>query len=98
MSIGLTDIDTLLLAVRNKESKRLITEAVTAYRGGAFRAAIISTWIAVAYDIIAKARELAAQGAAAAAKFTSELDKAISHSAIPSLQRIESNLLDTANK
>lgn len=98
MNIGLTDIDVLLLSVRDKESKRLITEAVTAYRGGAFRAAIMSTWIAVAYDIIAKARELTAQGATAAVKFTGELDRAISNNAIPLLQKMESNLLDIANK
>lgn len=62
---GLTDIDSLYLQVRDKTSQRLIAEAITAYRGGAARSAILSTWIAVAYDIIAKARELAAQGEAA---------------------------------
>ena len=51
---GLTDIDSLALAVRDPESKRLVGEALSAYRGGALRSAIVSTWIAVDYDIIAK--------------------------------------------
>ena len=52
-SLGLTDIDMLALSVRDRESRRLIGEAITAYRGGALRSALMSTWIAVAYDIIA---------------------------------------------
>jgi hypothetical protein len=94
---GLTDIDSLCLAVRDGESRRLVSEAVTAYRGGAFRAAILSTWIAVAYDIIAKARELAAQGEAAPRVFVTELDAAIASTDIPKRQNIERQLLDTAN-
>lgn len=94
---GLTDIDSLCLAVRDGESRRLISEAVTAYRGGAFRAAILSTWIAVAYDIIAKARELAAQGEAAPQAFITELDAAIASNDIPKRQNLERQLLDTAN-
>ena len=62
---GVTDIDILVLDVRDSESRRLISEAISAYRGGAFRSAIVATWIAVIYDIIAKARELTAQGEAA---------------------------------
>ena len=95
---SLTDIDSLCLAVRDIESRRLISEAITAYRGGAFRSAILSTWIAVAYDIIAKARELAAQGEAAPQAFVVELDAAIASNDIPKRQNIERQLLDTANK
>jgi len=95
---GVTDIDTLCLAVRDRESRRLISEAVTAYRGGALRAAIISTWIAVAYDIISKARELAGQGEAAPKLFVDEIDSAIEHQAVQKMQRIESDLLQTANE
>lgn len=98
ISQGLTDIDTLCLAVRDRESRRLILEAVTAYRGGALRSAIMSTWIAVAYDIISKARELAAQGEAAPKVFVDELDLAIEHNSVSKMQRIESELLKTANE
>lgn len=95
--IGHSDIDSLTLAVRDRESRRLIGEAITAYRGGALRSALMSTWIAVAYDIIAKARELAAQGEAAPGAFVTELDVAIAASDIPKLQKIERELLNKAN-
>ena len=76
-TLGVTDIDALALSVRDAESRRLVNEAITAYRGGALRSALISTWIAVAYDIVAKARELAAQGEAAPKEFVDRLDNAI---------------------
>jgi hypothetical protein len=95
---GLTDIDAMVLAVRDRESRRLLSEAITAYRGGALRSAIMSTWIAVAYDIISKARELAGQGEAASKVFVDDLDSAIEHRAVPKMQRIESELLNTANE
>lgn len=94
---GLTDIDALALAVRDRESRRLIAEAITAYRGGALRSAIMSTWIAVAFDIIAKARELAAQGEAAPKAFVQELDSAIANRDIKKMQTIETDLLKIAN-
>lgn len=94
---GLTDIDALALAVRDKESRRLIAEAITAYRGGALRSAIMSTWIAVAFDIIAKARELAAQGEAAPKVFVQDLDLAITNRDIKKMQAIETDLLKIAN-
>lgn len=94
---GITDIDTLALAVRDRESRRLIVEAITAYRGGALRSAIMSTWIAVSFDIISKARELAAQGEAAPKAFGNDLDSAIANRDIKKQQAIESNLLDVAN-
>lgn len=94
---GLTDIDALALAVRDRESRRLIAEAITAYRGGALRSAIMSTWIAVAFDIIAKARELAAQDEAAPKAFVQELDLAIANRDIRKMQTIETDLLKIAN-
>lgn len=96
-NVNLTDIDSLFLEVRDHESKRLINEAMTAYRGGAFRAAIISTWITVAYDIFSKGRELKSQGDAAASKFIDEVDSAIENRDIIKMQKIESTLLTVAN-
>ena len=72
----LTDIDSLLLQVRDAESKKLIEEAVTAYRGGALRSAIVATWIAAVYDAIAKLRELKDQGDAEAALIVTKIDSA----------------------
>ncbi|MDE0280429.1 MAG: hypothetical protein OXN16_05015 [Gammaproteobacteria bacterium] len=97
-NLGYSDMDGLALAVRAQVSRRLIGEAIIAYRGGALRSAIMSTWIAVAYDIISKARELAAQGEAAPEAFTEELDKAIENNDKPKLLKIESDLLRRANQ
>ncbi|MBN9523430.1 hypothetical protein J0H58_33785 [bacterium] len=96
----LVDLDDLVLTVRDRSSRSYILEAVNAYRAEAYRSAIISTWIAVAYDIISKVRELAGQGEPEAQALVSELDDAIekqSHgdlSAIPRLQKVENDLLD----
>lgn len=76
----LTDIDSLLLQVRDAESKKLIEEAVTAYRGGALRSAIVATWIAAVYDAIAKLRELKDQGDDSAKKIVEKIDNAIENS------------------
>ena len=48
------DLDELLMMVNNKASLPYITDAVKAYYGGAYRAAIVSTWIAVMYDFDTK--------------------------------------------
>ncbi len=92
----LSDLDQFVLSVREKESGRLIAEAIVAYHGGALRAAIMSTWISVAYDIIAKARELASQGERAPQKFIRELDEAIAKKDRKKMQLIENSLLTTA--
>lgn len=94
---GLTDIDSLVLAVRDPESKRLIGEAISAYRGGALRSSIVSTWIAVNYDFIAKANELSAHGDAAATAFVQEVEQAIHSNDFKKMQAIESGLLFTVN-
>src|SRR5713101_404631 len=91
-----SDLDQLIFSVRDKESARLIVEAVAAYRGGALRAAIMSAWIAAAYDIIVKARELASQGDAAPKQFVDKLDAAIAADDVRTLQMIESKLFVTA--
>ena len=95
---GLSDIDTLALAVRDRESRRHIGEAITAYRGGALRSALMAIWIAVAFDIISKAKELAAQGEAAPKAFAKDLENAIAANDVRKLQAIEGELLTKANE
>ncbi|MBU2804263.1 hypothetical protein HF668_03645 [Acidithiobacillus ferridurans] len=51
----------------------------------------------MAYDIVSKARELAAQGEAAPQTFVAELDDAIFRNDIPKRQHIERQLLETAS-
>lgn len=58
----LEDLDELTLRCRDEKAKKYIAEAVSSYRAGAFRSAIVATWIAVCFDVIEKLRELALAG------------------------------------
>src|SRR5262245_4310446 len=95
---NLVDLDELVLMVRDLNSRAYIGEAINTYRGRAYRSALLATWIAVAYDIISKIRELELQGDANASAFVTILDNAIEASerndpnAIPKLQEIENEL------
>jgi len=95
-TFGLYDLDELILVVKNKTSRMYILEAINAYRGKAYKAAIMSTWIAVSYDIIAKIRELAGQNNKTAISFVKDLDVAITNNNITQQSVIESSLLDKA--
>jgi hypothetical protein len=95
---GLTDIDALLLTVRDQQTKNHLAEAVLAYRVGAYRLAIVGTWIAVAYDIIAKIRELAASDRdPQAVAFIDDFDRNVAANNVAKLLEIERGLIDTAS-
>lgn len=100
----LTDIDELVLTVRNRNSREYISEAVNDYRARSLRSAIAATWVAITYDIISKIRELALQGDGEAIKFSTQLDRAIAlRVSSPSeckkqLQAIEGQLLTLAHQ
>ena len=93
---GISDLDEIILNVRDKTSKVYINEAILAYRNGAYRAAIVSTWIAVTFDIIAKIRELAEQGDKEAIKLIDSFENNIKQKQISQLQIFENSLLDYA--
>jgi hypothetical protein len=52
----------LIARCRGNRARAYVQEAVDCYRVGAYRAAVITTWIAVVYDIVDKLRELAGGG------------------------------------
>ena len=58
----IADLDELLIRCRPGASKTYAEEAVAAYRAGAYRACIVTIWIAVVFDIIEKMREIAIFG------------------------------------
>ncbi|MFD1259236.1 hypothetical protein [Entomomonas asaccharolytica] len=62
MASPLSDLDELVLKCRDQRAKDYIKEAVACYKAGAFRSAIVSTWIAVSFDIIDKLKELSLAG------------------------------------
>ncbi len=100
----LVELDELLLTVRDRNSREHISEAIVAYRARAYRSALMSVWIAVAYDIIKKIRELQFNGDKAARDFVDKLDAAIAlqqtdyGTAVKRLQAIENDLLKKASE
>lgn len=92
------DLEVLLASVRSSDSRQQLGEAVRAYQAGAYRAAIISTWVAVSLDLVGKLRELADDGDGAARTKIEELDRAISTQDVKVLQRFESELLDVSHE
>jgi len=75
LKLHLTNLDELIQKVRNIHAKNYINESIAAYRTGAYRASLITTWIAVCVDIIEKIRELSISEDPAARKLEVELDK-----------------------
>src|SRR6266436_8250710 len=69
------DIGDLVQRCRSANARAYIKEAVDCYRIGAYRACVITTWIALVYDFIDKLRELAVAGDKAAAKRVTEFDE-----------------------
>lgn len=76
MASPLSDLDELVLKCRDEKAKSYIKESVSCYRSGAFRAAIVSTWIAVSFDIIDKLKDLSLAGDKEAEKQLEEFEKA----------------------
>ncbi|WP_352000165.1 hypothetical protein VVT58_21230 (plasmid) [Sphingobium sp. SJ10-10] len=64
----LSDLDELILRCRTDEAREHIAEAVASYRGGAYRATIVMSWIAVVFDLMDKVRDLSIGGEAAASR------------------------------
>ena len=85
--LHLSDLDELLLTVRDITSRVYMLEAVNAYRAGVYRAAVVSTWVAVVYDLIGKFRELAASGDPAANARVAKIDNWIQNNNKIEMQR-----------
>jgi hypothetical protein len=93
---SLADLDELVLLCRTAEARRYIEEAVKCYSAGAFRSAIVAAWIAVAYDFIAKLRELDLAGDKKAKKTITEFEKIRSVNDLKGALDFERTLLDVA--
>jgi len=75
LRLHLSNLDELIQNVRNVHAKNYLNESIAAYRTGAYRASLITTWIAVCVDIIEKIRELSLSEDPAAKKWEQQLDK-----------------------
>lgn len=96
MDTGFIDLDILLTRIRHPQSKVYFLDAVKAYKAGALRGALTSTWVALAYDLIAKYRELSALGDAAATAFLQSWDNATIAGDISKLLQLEGEILEDA--
>lgn len=92
------DLDELVLRCADRKARQYISEAVAAYRSGALRAAIISTWIAIAFDFIDKVRQLELQGDAVAVQIGSELTAIQTQQDVAKSLAFERSILDRASK
>jgi hypothetical protein len=92
----LEDLDELTLRCRDEKARLYITEAVSSYRAGAFRSAIVAAWIAVCFDVIEKFRELALAGDKEAEKQVQDLDATRRSGDISRALKFEKELLELA--
>ncbi len=95
MKLHLSDLDELCENVRNSQARKYLEEAIASYRSGAYRAALITTWISVCVDVIEKIRELSLSGDASAQAIESKLD-GIRGNDINGMLDFERKLLDFA--
>ncbi len=96
MASPLEDLDELTLRCRDERARLYISEAVSSYRAGAFRSAIVATWIAVCFDVIEKLRELSLAGDKEAEKFVQDLDTTRRTGDLTRALKFERELLDIA--
>jgi hypothetical protein len=94
----IADLDELALKCQDKKANTHLREAIACYQAGAMRAAIISTWIAVAFDFIDKIHTLESQGDAQAKKFAEEFRKIRQSSDLPGALAFERQILDRAHR
>lgn len=92
----LQDLDELALQCRDERAKAYIREAVLCFKAGAYRSAIVSTWIAVAFDIVDKIHELSLAGDKEAQRFVGEYEAHLASNNTDKLLKIERELLSTA--
>ncbi|WP_454735377.1 hypothetical protein [Cupriavidus necator] len=92
----LGDLDELVLKCRNDVARAHIAEAVRAYKAAAYRSSIVMTWVALAFDLADKLRELSLQGDAAATKRIEEYDRIHETNDVVASLRFERELLEVA--
>ena len=93
MDKSFIDLDISLLKVRDPQSRRYFSDAIKAYRSGALRAAVTAAWVAVAYDLVAKIRELSEGGDAEARRLIGDWDRARENNNTSRLLELERELI-----
>lgn len=96
MDSNFVDLDILVTRIREPRSRTYFLDAVKAYKAGALRAALSSTWVAVVYDLIIKYRELSASGDGAATQFIASWDAATNNHNVQKLLDLETEIIEDA--
>lgn len=92
----LVDLDELVVHCYDENTKAFVTEAVNCYRAGSYRAAIVATWIAVVFDLIAKIREIDLTGDLNARQQLTKLEQICAQGNVKDSQDFERDILDIA--
>ncbi|ALL65772.1 hypothetical protein K788_0006451 [Paraburkholderia caribensis MBA4] len=92
----LVDLDELVAECPDPRSRKYIREAVQCYKAGAYRSSVVATWIAVAFDLVDKIREVGATGDRAAQEAIEKFDQARERHDVTVALAFEKNLLELA--
>lgn len=95
MTVQLSDLDELAQKIRNSAVRNYFNEAIISYRAGAYRAAVISTWISICIDVIEKIKELSVENDAKAKLLEAKLN-GIQANDYRGMQDFEKNILSYA--
>lgn len=93
---GPADLDELVVRCRDESAREHFREAVDAYRAGAYRAAIVSTWVATVYDVVGKLQELALTGDKQAQRKLDEFEAAHESKDYQRANRLEDEVIKWA--
>lgn len=78
--------------------KKYLVEAISCYKTGAFRSAIVTIWIAIVFDLINKTRELSIAGDKAAEEIINKFDDLREKNDISSSLKFERDILSLAKE
>ena len=95
---SMVSLDELVLRCRTERAKSHISEAVACYRSRAFRACVVTSWIAVVYDFIDKLRELELSGDNAAKQLLEKIETFRSDHDLNGALEFERNVLALAQE
>lgn len=87
------DLDALLESCQDPKARAYIKEAIDCYRVGAYRSAIVATWIAVVYNIIDKLREIGIAGDTAASAQVKKFEEITQNRDIEEALKFERSIL-----
>jgi hypothetical protein len=95
---SIADLESLLLECRTERARSYLSEAIACYHSGAYRAAIVMTWITLVFDVIDKLRDLALGGDPNASRIVENLESVAQTHDLKKALVFERSLLDMASK